>query len=258
MRLTVLGGSAAGPNTGQGCSGYLVETGSTRLVLDLGPCTLPELRRHADFRTLDGIVASHLHVDHVLDLVALRFALAYNPQRPPGPVALWLPPGGRAFLDRLAHAFAEPGKAEQFFPSVFAIAEYEPARSLRVGDCRLDFAPTVHYVPCWAIRVADDSGAGDLLYTADTGPTAELAGFASGARVVIAEATLLEPTPEPFESRGHLTAGEPAALARTAGAETLVLTHLWEERGREHLRTRAATSFPGRIELAHPGLNLSW
>ncbi len=258
MNLTVLGGSAAGPNTGQGCSGYYVEAGGTRLVLDLGPATLPELRRHTDFRTLDAVVISHLHLDHTLDLGALRFALAYNPERPPARVPLWLPPGGRGFLDRFAATFAETGKESEFFPNVFTISEYDPAQPLIIGSARITFAPTVHYVPCWAIRVADDSGAGDLLYTADTGPTAELAGFAAGARVVIAEATLLEPTPEPFESRGHLTAGEAAELARTAGAETLVLTHLWEERGREHFRARAATSFPGRIELAHPGLNLTW
>ena len=256
MKLTVLGGSAAGPNTGQGCSGYLVETGSTRLVLDLGPGTLPELRRHADFRTLDGVVASHLHVDHVLDLVALRFALAYNPQRPPGPVPLWLPPGGRTFLDRLAHAFAEPGKAEQFFPSVFTIAEYEPERSLRVGDCRLDFAPTVHYVPCWAIRVSASRASRDLVYTADTGPAAALAGFGRGAGVMIAEAGALDPSSEAFAERGHLTAKEAATLAREAGVATLVLAHLWEEGGFDTYRAEAASVFPGRLELARPGLQI--
>jgi ribonuclease BN (tRNA processing enzyme) len=44
MELTILGGSAAGPNPGQGCSGYLVESGTTRVVVDLGPGTFPELR----------------------------------------------------------------------------------------------------------------------------------------------------------------------------------------------------------------------
>ena len=258
MNLTVLGGSAAGPNAGQGCSGYYVEAGGTRLVLDLGPGTLPELRRHADFRTLDAVVISHLHLDHTLDVGALRFALAYNPERPPAPVPLWLPPGGHAFLDRFAATFAEAGKAAAFFPSVFTVAEYDPAQPLIIGSARLTFAPTVHYVPCWAIRVSEDSGAGDLFYTADTGPTADLAGFASGARVVVAEATLLEATIEPFGGRGHLTAEEAAELARTADAETLVLTHLWEERGLEQYQARAATAFPRHIELARPGLSLSW
>ena len=79
MELTILGGSAAGPNPGQGCSGYLVESGTTRVVVDLGPGTFPELRRHVDYRLLDGVVLSHGHLDHFLDILTVRYALAYNP-----------------------------------------------------------------------------------------------------------------------------------------------------------------------------------
>lgn len=257
MKLTVLGGSAAGANTDQGCSGYLVEVGTTRLVLDLGPGTLPELRRHADFRALDAVVISHLHLDHTLDLGALRFALAYNPVKPLGPTPLWVPPDGRSFLDRFAATFAEPDKIEEFFRSVFKIEEFDPERTLRIGDAELTFAPTVHYVPCWAIRVSDGAE-GDLVYTADTGPAADLRDFADGAAVVVAEATWLEPSAERFEERGHLTAAEAGELAGRAGAGTLVLAHLWEEHGFETYRAQAADVFPGRIEIARPGLRVAW
>ncbi len=256
--LTVLGGSAAGAGTGRGCSGYLIVTDEATFVLDLGPGTLTELRRHTDFRTLDAVVVSHLHVDHVLDLIALRFALAYNPVRPPGLIPLRLPPGGEAFLDRVAEAFAEPGKAAAFFPDVFDIVEYDPTAALTIGDARLTFAPTVHYVPCWAIRIADPGGGRDLVYTADTGPAADLAAFVAGCGVMVAESTALEPSEEPFGSRGHLTAEEAARLANSAGAETLVLTHLWEELGVERYGGQAKEHFRGDIKLAEPGLTLAW
>ncbi len=258
MRLTVLGGSAAGPNTGQGCSGYLVEVDSTRLVLDLGPGTLPELRRHADFRSLDGLVVSHCHLDHVLDLLALRFALAYNPRPPSRPIPLWLPPGGQDFLRRAAEAFAEPGKADAFFPTVFDIAEYDPGRSLSIGRARVSFAPTVHFVPCWAMRVAGEEPSGDLVYTADTGPTADLSDFAAQADVLVAESNFLAPVEERREERGHLTAEEAAEIARSAGVSTLVLAHLWEELGFGAYRAQAARVYAGRIEVARPGLQLVW
>lgn len=257
-KLTVLGGSAAGIGTGRGCSGYLVTTDEATFVLDLGPGTLTELRRHADYRTLDAVVLSHLHVDHVLDLVALRFTLAYNPQSPPGLIPLRLPPGGEAFLSRVAEAFAEPGKAGTFFHDLFDVAEYDPADALTINDARLTFTPTVHYVPCWAIRIAYPSGGRDLIYTADTGPAADLSRFVAGCGVLVAEATILQPSEEPFSSRGHLTAAEAAELAATAGADTLVLTHLWEELGVERYRAQAEKHFGGRIELAAPGLTLEW
>lgn len=256
-RLTVLGGSSAGVGTGQGCSGYLVEVNGTRLVLDLGPDTLLELRKHTDFRTLDAVVISHLHLDHILDLFALRFALCYNPHRPPHPTPLWLPPGGLAMLDNAAKLFAAPGELDTYFSAQFDINEYDPKQPLSIGAATLTFAPTVHYVPCWAIRLGGADG-GDLLYTADTGPAAPLAEFGQGAEVLIAEATLLEPGPEPWETRGHMTVGEAAELGKAIGVATLVLTHIWEELGLERAVAIAAGVYHGRLARAHPGLTITW
>lgn len=257
MKLTVLGGSAAGTNTGAGCSGYLVESPATRIVLDLGPGTLLELRKHTDFRRLDAIVVSHLHLDHVLDLGALRFALAYNPIAPPRPIPLWMPPGGKRFLDRFAATFAEPGNETAFFAHVFDVEEYDPTQPLEIGDLALHFMPTVHYVPCWAIRVShgDHSSAG---YTADTGPAAPLEEFFSGVHVLISEGTLIEPTGEPYETRGHLTAHEAGLLATAVGANTLVLSHLWEELNFAAYEQQAAAAFAGQVLRASPGLHVEW
>lgn len=257
MRLTVLGGSAAGTNTGAGCSGYLIESPATRIVLDLGPGTLLELRKHADFRRLDAVVISHLHLDHVLDLGALRFALAYNPIAPPRPVPLWMPPGGMRFLDRFAATFAEPGNEAAFFTQVFAVGEYDPTRTLEIGDLVLRFMPTVHYVPCWAIRVSHSDGA-SAGYTADTGPATPLDRFLSGIQVLISEGTLIEPTGEPYETRGHLTAHEAGLLAGAVGANTLVLTHLWEELDFVAYERQATAAFGGRVLRASPGLRVEW
>jgi ribonuclease BN (tRNA processing enzyme) len=256
MRLTVLGGSAASPNTGMGCAGLLVQAGATRLALDLGPGTLPELRHHADFRALAGVVVSHMHIDHVLDLVALRHALAYNPVKAPRPVPVWLPPGGMELLDRVTAPFDAcdvPGR----FSATVEVAEYDPQLPLVIGDAVVTFAPAVHDIPAWAMRVhaADEA---DLGYTGDTGPAAALEGFFAGVGVLVAEATLLEPGTEASDERGSLTATEAGALALAAGAETLVLTHMWEEFEFVEYRSRAAAVFPGRIEMASPGLTIDW
>ena len=255
MKLTVLGGSAASPNAGMGCAGLLVETGRTRLVLDLGPGTLPELRRHTDFRTLDAVVITHMHVDHVLDLLALRHALAYNPVSAPGPIPLWLPPGGAELLAKVTAPFDACDKPGRFAATV-AVAEYDPAQPLAIGDAVVTFAPTVHYIPAWAIRV-HATGAGALGYTGDTGPAANLAPFFTGVEVLVAEASLLDSGSRPVAERGSLTAAEAGVLASTCGAHTLVLTHLWEERGFTAARDQAA-AFPGRLELATPGLTVTW
>jgi len=258
VRLATLGGSAAAPNPGEGCSGSLLETANARIVLDLGPGTFPELRRHADYRTLSAVVISHLHLDHILDLLTLRNALAYNPIPPPDRIPLWLPPGGAQFLDDLARVFAEPDDVAGYFASFFSIEEYEPSKTLPIQDLILDFAPTVHYVPCWAIRVTEPATAKTLAYTADTGPAADLDRLIEGAQVLLAEATLPTSTEESRIERGHLTARDAGLLAQRTGVEVLVLTHTFTEHGRETLTQPAAAVFDGQIVVASAGRVIEW
>jgi ribonuclease BN (tRNA processing enzyme) len=258
MKVTVLGGSAAGGNTGAGCSGYLTQTDGANFVLDFGPGVLLELRKHIDFRQLDAIVISHLHLDHTLDLGALRFALAYNPVTTNRRIPLWMPPGGRAFLYAFGAAFAESPEEHDFFTRVFDIAEYDPSGTITIGDASITFARTVHYIPCWAMRVHSEKSHGDFFYTADTGPAADLVSFGSGCRVIAAESGTMDGEGEAFEERGHLTPNEAGALATAIGANTLILTHLWEEYGFENYRERAASTFKGNLEIAHPGLTVEW
>lgn len=258
MKLTTLGGSAAGTGTLQGCSSYLVESETTTLLLDLGSGTLQQLRAHTDYRTLDGIVISHLHADHIADIVALRFTLSYNPVPPPAPIPLYLPPDGISMLRRIAQAFESPDSGLEWFTDVLAIREYDPRGSVQVGDLTCTFQPTVHFVPCWAIRVSARDEDGDLLYTADTGPAANLGAFAAGAAVVIAEAAESSPDALPYERRGHLTPGEAGRIASDADAHTLVLTHIWEEHGIEDVMRAAQRQFRGTLLRAVPGLEVRW
>lgn len=257
-KLTVLGGSAAGVGTGQGCSGYLVQTESTALVLDLGPGTAIELRKHADFRTLDAIVISHLHMDHVLDIFALRFALAYNPVKPEKRIPLYLPPGGLEFMERAVALWKTSNDDDTYFTAVYDMAEYDPDDMLRIGDFTLRFAPTAHLIPCWAIRVEANDGSDDLFYGADSGIDGDLDGIAEGAAVVIAEAAA-PPHADPDVIRHmHYTPQQAAQLAERAGARNLVLTHIWEEHDPEKQAEAAREHFTGRMSIAVPGLTLTW
>lgn len=258
-RLTILGGSAAGVGTGQGCSGYLVQSETTDLVLDLGPGTLLELRKHTDFRTLDGIVISHLHMDHVLDLLALRFALRYNPVSATRRIPLHLPPNGLEFMRKAADLFVTPGEeSDDYFSSVYDMREFDPGSTLPIGDLTLTFAPTAHVIPCWAIRVHCGGDSGDLFYTADTGSDADLSRIAAGATVVIAEAAAPPGTDLERIRRLHLTPQQAAMIATAAGARHLVLTHIWEEFGPDTFAEAARSGFNGQLTIATPGVTISW
>jgi ribonuclease BN (tRNA processing enzyme) len=256
MNLTVLGSSAAGANAGSGCSSFLARSGPTRVLIDCGSGTIGELKRWTDVQTLDAIVISHMHLDHILDLVTLRAALRYAPEPFEERIPLWLPPGGHEILDGLAAPLDLDHHSPLFFDQVFEVEEYNPIDSLRIGEIGIDFAPTQHPMPAWAMRIAHARAEQSIGYTADTGPITNLGAFFRGVDTLVCEATLLETEMSHME-RSHLTAAEAGRLATTCQAKRLVLTHFWEELGGDRLLTAAATSFEGPIELAWPGLEMS-
>jgi ribonuclease BN (tRNA processing enzyme) len=254
LKVTVLGGSAAGGNTGAGCSGYLVASGGTQIVVDLGPGTLLELRKHSDFREINAIIISHMHVDHILDLVAMRFLLAYNPIAINRRIPLFLPPNTTEQFHRIGQVFASATESDPFFDSVFAIEEFDPDTGLKVGGLQLSFCPVQHFIPTWGMRINDTEG-NSLGYSADTGPCDALPPFFDDVHTLICESTstgMIDATPDKL----HMTAHEAAILAEETGARNLVLTHMWEEYGFENYLADAQQDFSGEIFLASPGLTI--
>lgn len=258
MELIVLGSSAATPNPNDASSGYLVRSGDTTILIDCGSGVVSKLRGHCDPRTLSGVVISHLHSDHVLDLIALRYGLQYTPPGVGKPIPLYLPPGGIGFLTRLGEVFAVGNEqATDFWTTVFTPIEYgaqlERAEPLRLGAFVITFAPMVHYIPVWAIRIAEEATGRVLTYSADTGPTSSLATFAANSDLLLCEATLLEQAGDDPTLWGHLTAAEAGSIATAAQAQKLVLTHLWDELGLEHYRADVQRTYAGPLALARSG-----
>lgn len=171
---------------------------------------------------------------------------------------LWLPPDGLSFFAKAAELFSNDADPSTYFSEHFDLAELDPDGQLSIGEFTLTFRPTVHYIPCWAIRVRPEDDSGDLGYTADTGPAAALESFFSGSRVVVAEAAMLTPGMEDRATRGHMTAAESARLALDAGADTLVLVHIFEEREPERFEAAARAVFGERVIIGRPGTVVEW
>jgi ribonuclease BN (tRNA processing enzyme) len=210
VQLTVVGCSPAWPNPGGAHSGYLVESGDRRLLLDCGPGVLSKLRAREGWPHVDAIVITHFHLDHCGDLVPWLWGHLMGPvQGEPAP-ALWLPPGGRAQLTRLARRFDE----------AFTVREYADGEPFEAAGFTITPRAVRHYdEPAYGLRVEADAV---LAYSSDTGPTPALVELARDADVLLCEATLGEDERAP---RGHLLAEEAAEAARVAGARRLLLTH---------------------------------
>src|SRR3982074_2261454 len=104
LTLTILGAGPAAPNPGGVCSGYLVRQGESAVLMDCGSGIAGRVAQHVAVNRLRGVAISHLHPDHYFDLVPLYYMLKFgNPPTSdlPARLPVYVPPGGREFLDRL-------------------------------------------------------------------------------------------------------------------------------------------------------------
>ena len=249
--LTILSAGPAAPNPGGGNSGYLVRHADTAVVMDCGPGAAGQLALHLPPHELTGAAISHFHPDHYLDLVALYYLLKFGPQRR-ARLPLWLPPGGRAFLDRFGQVIAEK---RAMLEDIFDLCEYSAGQPVQIGALEFTFHPVQHYVPAYAMRVLDPAGA-VLTFSGDVGPCDALPRAAQAADLFLCESALLDASQDEKQpkQRGHMTAGEAGAAAREAGAKHLVITHYRSgpEADAHHLKS-ACANFDGPVDLARPG-----
>jgi ribonuclease BN (tRNA processing enzyme) len=211
----------------------------------LGTGAFANLRRHADYDRLGAVVISHMHADHFIDLVPLRYALKYGTRRRARKLPVHLPPGGLAMLRAFAAAFpSEPGA---FLDDVFALDEYDPSRPLAIEGATLRFAHTAHYIPAFAVRWERDGAS--VTYSADTAPDERVVALARECDVFVCEATLLHGAVE-RGVQGHCTAAGAAAMARDARVRRLVLSHYGAESTSRDLDEAAREIFGGEILVA--------
>jgi ribonuclease BN (tRNA processing enzyme) len=258
LRITVLGKSPSWQDAGGACSGYLIETERATVLLDCGNGVFGKLRERVDYTEIDAVVISHLHADHFLDLVPYSYALIYAPKQQPVPVHIWegtdeparprliAPPNAAEVFRRVVGSWGN----DDLIESAFRLEEYSSGDEVEIEDIRVSFHPVPHFVETFAVKIAAD-GSGEVVYSADTRPGAEIVEVARGADLLLIEGTL--PRPERTGVRGHLTPEEAGEHARKAGVKRVVITHISDELGDEWAREQAERGFGGPVEIAREG-----
>lgn len=239
LSVTVLGcsGTYAGP--GGACSGYLLRTADTSVWMDCGPGTLANVQSHVDLLDLDGIIVSHSHPDHWLELPVTANALRYGKDAP----ELGLPLLWTAGTARLFEAVTGHDPAPTFDARVV-----DQHATVTLGDISVRFSRTDHPVETLAVRA--EAGGRSVVYTADTGDGWSLASLGPGIDLALVEATLGEDEEGMVQ---HLTGRQAGVQAAAAGVASLLLTHLPPGSDPDARLAAAGSAYDGPITLARIG-----
>ena len=242
MELTVLGaGPAYTDRPGATGSAYLVRSGGSAVVLDMGQASFTALARAIDPSRLAGVIVSHLHPDHFIDLVPLRHYLRYE-FRPSRRLTVHAPAGIDARLDAL---HAEPG----FTAAALDIVPLAPG-TRAVGELTVEARQVTHTDDSYAFRVAEADGPG-LVYSGDCGRWEDLVPLIRAGDVLLVEVSF-GPGPVP-PGAFHLDAPAISRLIEATGPSRVLLTHLQMGYDPDATVAIAGTGFRGPIELVEPG-----
>ncbi|MQA27233.1 MAG: MBL fold metallo-hydrolase [Micromonosporaceae bacterium] len=243
MKLTVVGCAGSFPGPEAPCSAYLLEAEGFRLLIDFGPGSLGALQRYTDMNSLDAVVLSHLHPDHILDACSYVVTRRYAPDAPLPRIPVYGPEGAS---ERLAMAY---DGGDRPLDDVYLFHTLRPG-AVEVGPFRLTVDRVNHPVETYGMRL--EHGGGTLAYSADTASCDALTKLATGADLFLCEASYLETCDNPPGL--HLTGKDAGEHATMAEARKLLLTHLVQAWGNEAATVdEAASAYQGPMEVVRPG-----
>lgn len=163
MQVTFLGTGGAGGVPRYGCEcvacerarrdrqwrrepcSALIETADTRILLDAG---LVDLHERFPPGSLDAIVLTHFHVDHVQGLFHLRWGVGKT-------IPVWGPPDRKGCADLYKH------------PGILEFASLRKFHSMRIGSLTLTPLPLIHSKVTLGFALESDTG-GRFAYLTDT------------------------------------------------------------------------------------------
>lgn len=238
MILTVLGCYGPYPAAGQACSGYLLQNGNSAVLLDCGNGVFSRLRYYIEPWNLDAVILSHLHSDHISDLMIMRYAMMVRRKSEQGPpLSVFAPAEPRELFQQLSY---------KDYMQANAVSENI---TLNFGDMKIAFKTGVHAFPSFIIRV--ECRRKSIVYSGDTEYFPGLADAARNTDIFLCEANYLKADIE-AGNQNHLAAFQAAAAAKEGGVGRLVLTHHHPERDTVLALKEAKAVFP-QVETARAG-----
>jgi ribonuclease BN (tRNA processing enzyme) len=232
------------PLPDRGPSGHLLEAGGERVLFDAGSGTLGRLARvGVTPDRIDRVFITHFHLDHLMDLPTLLFALK-NPALDRDRV---LPVAGPPGLERIVAGF-EDLFGDWLRPALTRVAweEIEPGRAAALPCGEVTAGAMRHTSGSLGFRVRMPGG-GDVVYTGDTGYDDGVIAFARDTDVLVCECAL----PEAEVGDAHLSPELAGRLAAETAPRKLVLTHFYPEVLATDIVAGVRRWWDGPLELAN-------
>lgn len=212
MKIRILGCSGGYPAPGKPTSGYLVTYGNRNVLIDCGSGVLAELQKYVPINSIDAIILTHLHSDHICDIPVLKYALQMMElhHEDVHPITVYAP---KTPETQLAGIIGDEN---------LIVIPISGDTSIELFGARIDFHQTKHSVECLAVRMEYHESV--LSYSSDTSFDPELSAIFENADLGIMDCGSLDN--DPYSSKNHMSPKECYSIFLHSGTKRVVLSHL--------------------------------
>jgi ribonuclease BN (tRNA processing enzyme) len=217
--LIIIGSGTGIPSLRRGSPGVVVLSGSTKLLIDSGPGVLRKmLEVGITYQDIDILLYTHIHPDHVSDLVHVLFACNYA-ELPREKELLCVGGFGfKSYFEKLRNLYGSWIEPQSYRLTIKEISE-EP---LFYRDLRILSKPMAHISGSVGYRIEIKDGKSTAI-SGDTDYCQNIIDLASEVDLLVLECSF----PDGKKVEGHLTPSLSGRIALESGCKQLILTHLY-------------------------------
>jgi ribonuclease Z len=241
MKVTLLGTGCPQCDPDRMGPASLVQHGDRQLLIDVGSGATQRLvSAGSSGASLDALLLTHLHSDHIVDLFQLVISSWHQgrdrPQRVYGPA------GTRRFVEGLMTLWRpelEQRIAHELRPSTTAleveVTEIAEGEVLRLDDVTVHAVAVDHFPVKQAFGFVIEAGRTRVVFSGDTAPCPALTAAARGADLLVHECFIhgiMRPEPGVRTEQGlanvaryHTASAEVGKIAAEAQVRCLMLNH---------------------------------
>jgi ribonuclease BN (tRNA processing enzyme) len=219
MELIILGSGTCVPSLKRGSPGLIIKAGGKFLLFDSGSGAIRRmLEAGITYNDVDYIFYSHIHPDHVADLVPFLFASKYADMPREKNLDIAGGRGFKKFFKKLNSVYGRWLEPELYKINVREISN----KTVEFDNFKITAKPLAHSKESIGYRVEAENGK-MIVVSGDTDYCKNIVELGRNADILILECSL----PDEKRVDGHLTPSLCGRIAAESKCKKLMLTHFY-------------------------------